>query len=136
MTARQGDAARLVGTWRLVSIAGDRLRPYRGQRPQGMLVYDATGHMAVQITPDRPRAAYAGRLPTSSEAMDALLGYTAYFGTYEVNEHERTVTHHREGNINPGKVDSVVRRYEFLADDGIVLRPRESGSAYTWRRVK
>ena len=59
---------------------------------------------------------------------DALLGYAAYFGTYQVDEKERTITHNRAANINPGKPGDCVRRYEFLSDDRIVLMP--------WERIK
>ena len=130
------DVKRLVGTWRLVSIAGSKLERYRGEKPAGLLYYDDKGHMAVQIMPGRKRSAYAGELPTSEEARDALLGYTAYFGTYWVDGTKRTVTHHRTGNMNPGGLGDFVRRYEFLSDDKIVLMPVESNAGLTWERVK
>ena len=129
------DAPRLVGTWRLVSVEGSKLAPYRGERPTGFLCYDASGNMAVQIMPDRKRSRYAGELPTAEEARDALLGYTAYFGTYQVDEKTRTITHHRTGNINPGKFGDFVRRYEFLSDDKIVLMPVESNAGLIWERI-
>ena len=131
-----GDAKRLVGTWRLLSIAGSRLEQYRGEKPGGVLYYDDKGQMAVQIMPDRKRSPYAGELPTAQEAKDALLGYTAYFGTYEVDEKNKTIIHHRTGNIKPGGLGDFVRRYEFLSDDRIVLMPVESSAGLTWERVK
>lgn len=131
-----GDAKRLVGTWRLVSIAGSKLGPYRGEKPRGHLYYDAGGYMAVQIMPDRNRSRYAGALPTGEEARDALLGYTAYFGEYSVDENKQTITHHRTGNINPGGLGDFVRRYEFLSDDKIVLMPAESNAGLIWERIK
>ncbi len=130
------DAKRLVGTWRLVSIAGSKLGQYRGEKPTGLIYYDDKGQMAVQIMPGRKRSKYAGALPTAEEAQDALLGYTAYFGTYRVDEKKRTITHHRTGNINPGGLGDFVRRYEFLSDDKIVLMPVESNAGLTWERVK
>lgn len=131
-----GDAKRLVGTWRLVSIAGSRLEPYRGENPTGLIYYDDKGQMAVQIMPGRKRSRYSGELPTADEARDALLGYTAYFGTYTVDEQKRTIIHHRIGNINPGGLGDFVRRYEFLSDDRIVLMPVESSAGLTWERVR
>ena len=130
------DAKRLIGTWRLVMIAGSALEQYRGEKPTGLLNYDATGHMAVQIMPDRNRSRYSGALPTGEEARDALLGYAAYFGTYVVDEKNRTITHQRTGNINPGGLGDFVRRYEFISDDKIVLSPIESNAGLTWERVK
>ncbi len=131
------DAKRLVGTWRLVSITGtSETQPYRGGTPTGLIYYDAKGNMAVQIMPSRHRPTYAGPLPTPEEARAALLGYTAYFGTYTVDEHQRTVTHHRVGNVNPGGLGDYVRAYEFLSEDRIVLRPVETGSGLVWERMK
>jgi hypothetical protein len=129
-------ANRFVGTWRLVSIsAGGKPDPLRGPHPTGLIHYDATGYMAVQIMPDRARAKYADTQPTPDEAKAAITGYSAYFGTYTIDEQARTVTHHRTGNINPGGMGDFVRRYEFIADDRLILRPIENRNALTWERI-
>jgi len=129
-------AKRLVGTWRLVSVTESRVQQYRGDKPTGLIYYDDKGNMAAQIMPSRDRPKYAGPLPTPDEARDAVLGYTAYFGTYTVDETKRTVTHHRVGNLDPGGLGDFVRRYEFLSDDRIVLMPVDSKAGLTWERVK
>ena len=59
--------------------------------------------MGVHIQPKvRPR--FASNPPTGEEAQAALRGYTAYFGSFTVNdkEKEKFVIHHRFGQINPG----------------------------------
>jgi hypothetical protein len=130
-------AKRFVGTWRLVSITADgKMDPNRGPRPTGMIYYDAKGNMAVQIMPDRPRPKFAAASPTPDEAKAAMVGYTAYFGTFSIDERARTVTHHRTGNINPGAFGDFVRRYEFASEDRLILRPVESMNALTWERIK
>jgi Lipocalin-like domain len=135
--AQPVDAAkRLVGTWRLVSITESQLQEYRGEKPTGLIYYDDKGNMAVQIMPSRERPKYAATLPTPDEARSALLGYTAYFGTYTVDEKRQVVIHNRTGNINPSGLGDFVRRYEFLSDDKIILRPIESKAGLTWERVK
>ncbi len=129
-------AKRLIGTWRLVSAVNSPYGKWRGGKPSGLIHYDANGYMGVQIMPSRPRRKFASFLPTAEEAHDALLGYTAYFGTYTVDEKNRTVTHHRQGNVNPSALGDYVRRYEFVSDDTVVLKPVESGSGLTWERIK
>jgi len=131
-------AKQLIGTWRLVEIKGGdgKMDPNRGARPSGLIYYDAHGNMAAQIMPDRPRAKYAVAQPTPEEAKAAITGYTAYFGTYTVDEKARTVTHHRKANLNPGGIDTVVRRYEFVTRDRIILRPVENQNQLTWECVK
>jgi len=134
-----GVAKRFVGTWRLISITGGTPETpnYRGAHPTGLIYYDSLGNMAVQIMPDRPRGKYASTNPTADEALAAILGFTAYFGTYTVDEKARTVTHHRKGNINPGAIDDAVRHYEFVAGDRLVLTtPDNPPSHLTWERMK
>ena len=125
-----------VGTWRLVSIDGGANPTIRGQKPTGVIYYDAHGNMAAQIMPDRPRPKWTGT-PTQEQAMEAFRGYTAYFGTYTIDEHASTVTHHRQGSLDGGAVD-FVRKFEF-AGDRIVLTPVGSTTTpthLTWERVK
>ena len=134
------ESERLVGAWRLVGYAfeTDRTDPNRSGKPTGLLHYDSTGHMSVQIMPDRPHVKYAGPQPTGEEARSALSGYTAYFGTYTLDDRAQTVTHHREGSINPGDVGrDLVRRYEFTSPDRLVLTPLDGiPRVLTWERVR
>src|SRR4029453_5091287 len=84
----QADLRKLfIGTWRLVTIDGGAAAntTNRGTRPTGLICYDATGHMGAQIQPDRDRPRYTGT-PTPQQAYDRMRGYTAYFGTYTVDE--------------------------------------------------
>lgn len=136
--AQGGDAKSFVGMWRLVSITQDgKQDPNRGANPTGFIYYDATGRMAVQIMPDPTlRKPFAGAQPTPAEAQAALRGYTAYFGRYKVDERAKTVTHFREGNINPGAFSELVRRYELLPGDRVALMPVESKNRLVWERVK
>ena len=100
-------AKRFIGTWQLISIttAGQN-DPNRGSHPTGLIYYDGTGHMAVQIMPDRPRPKYAGSEPTPDEAKAAITGYTAYFGTYTIDEAAHTVQNHSYEEVdNPEEVN-------------------------------
>ena len=128
----QSSAARFIGTWRLVSIDD----PGRGPHPIGIIIYDRTGHMAVQVIPDTPRPKFAGSIPTPEEAQAALTGYTAYFGTYIIDETGGTVTHHCEGNVDPGRVGAIVRRYHFEGEDRLALMPLESPVRIIWERIR
>jgi hypothetical protein len=136
-TVAQGEAAkRIVGLWRLVAMtSGGNVNPERGARATGMILYDATGHMTVQIMPDRPRKPWSGPQPTPEEALDTVVGYSAYFGTYRIDEQARTVTHVREGGIQPGPLPDLVRRIEFQGGNRLILRPVTTKSETVWERI-
>lgn len=135
---RGPDARRLLGTWRTLS-----------PNSVGFIHYDNTGHYGVQImntsAPRRPFgggptgfAVGTGNEPTCEEAKEALRTYTAYFGTYTVDERAKTVTHHRTGHTNPGAVGDYVRKYEFLPGDRLDLMPIEYAvpRRVNWERIK
>ncbi len=89
--ASQGQAAkRIIGTWRLVSIVENgQPDPKRGARPTGLIYYDRSGQMAVQIMPEQPRPKYASSERTPDEAKAAVVGYGVYFGTYTLDARAR-----------------------------------------------
>jgi hypothetical protein len=84
-------AERFVGTWRLVSVLNSKgeIDSVRGPKPTGLIIYDAHGNFSVQIMPDRERPKYALNKATPAQAQAALLGYTAYFGTYSIDTQTR-----------------------------------------------
>jgi hypothetical protein len=125
-----------VGSWKLVSIEGGTTAANRGAKPTGLIMYDDKGYMGVQIVPDRPRPKWTGT-PTPEQALEAMRGYTAYWGTYTIDEKAGTVTHHRQGMLDGGVVD-FVRKFE-LVGDRITLTPVGSTGPelhLTWERVR
>jgi hypothetical protein len=136
MNQTNSETKQLIGAWRLVDFSGDdyAMRT-RGPRPTGLVIYDATGVMSLQIMPDVSiRTAFAAKEPTADEAKSAFTGYQAYFGTYSVDPIARTVTHHLDGNLDPGQIDNRTRTYEFIGTDKLVLRI--NSRTLTWQRVK
>ena len=138
--------SKFVGSWKLVEFEG-QLVPKRDWA--GLLMYDATGHMAAQLLPlDRPKFASGNRLQGTTEEIKAAFdGYFAYFGPYEVNEAEGVVIHHVKGSIFPNDVGKDnIRYYEFSGDrliliptnivDGKLIRKSSATVRLTWERVK
>jgi hypothetical protein len=114
----------LIGTWRLVSRdvqhADGTSNPdpaYGPEYPIGYVMYDRTGHMAVQ---------FMGRNRPNDHSDRA---YDAYFGTYSVNEQTKpaTVTHHMEGNLNPDNVGKDNVRDLILDGDNLALVVHTAG---------
>lgn len=128
MRPRESQSLRtqLVGHWTLVSlevVGGDETEYPMGRDVRGVIAYSPTGQMAVQIMQDdRPRFAsddMAGGTP--AELAAALAGYTAYFGTYSVDEGARVVTHHVTGSLFPNWVGTDQRREVAFRDDLLTL---------------
>ena len=111
-------AEQLIGTWRLVSRVvkhpdgtSNPDPTYGPKYPVGYIMYDRTGHMAVQFMGlDRPD-------------NHSSLAYDAYFGTYTVNETKTpmTVTHHLEGSLIPSAVGHDNVRDLIINGDDLTL---------------
>ena len=135
----ESDAKRFVGSWRLVETTRDgKVRPERGANPTGMITYHESGWMAAQIQPDRPAVGSSESAPTQEEIVACADGYTAYFGTYTVDEERKVVIHHRTASVRPGWSQSpdFVRAYEFRGPDRVVLRPAGNRNELVWERLK
>ena len=114
----QVSAADFVGTWELAGIEAPTpdgswepaSLPMPGA-PVGIIMYDALGNMAVQITSE-PRGT-----ETPASQPEIVNGYVAYYARYEVDSEAGTVTHHRRSHVNPALASlTVVRYFEFTGD--------------------
>jgi hypothetical protein len=132
-----------VGAWKLLSFsrrtaAGEITYPL-GEHPEGRLTYDAMGRMSAQLMrPDRPKFAAddTARTGSAEEKAAAYDGYTAYYGTYTVNDADHTVTHHVEASLYPNWVGTdMPRKYQF-SGDRLTLRVVNSGAELVWERVR
>jgi lipocalin-like protein len=125
---------KFLGAWRLVSIEGNppgRTNFY--DRPTGLIMYDPSGHMSVNIVLKADRKPFApytkGALTaTTEEKAAAFDSYAAYFGTYTVDAKAGTVSHHLENNLIPDRQGTDnVRWFEFQGDNRLYLIPVEDG---------
>jgi hypothetical protein len=124
VVSAQGDpksevAQRFLGAWRYVGVTVDgKPGTERGANTKGIIIYDASGHMAVHVAPENAAAA----------------DHIAYFGTYSIDEQASTVTHRKHGTTQPDASD-VVRAYEF-AGRRLILRPLEAKTTeIIWERI-
>jgi hypothetical protein len=90
--------------------------------------------MVVQVSPGN-ETAKAGAKPTGEEALAALDGYIAYFGTYSIDAVAQAVTHHRQGSVQPGDTADLVRRYT-IEGDRLTLSPPGTNYEVNWERIK
>ena len=97
----------MVGTWALVSTRttrpdGSVYGPY-GPHETGTLIFERNERFAlILIDPDTPKFASNNREePTSEEAMAAAKGGFAFFGSYSLNEADKTFVFHVEASNFP-----------------------------------
>ena len=110
------EAHALIGTWRVVEFADlnkdGKWVYWFGEHPRGYFVYDATGHVYIQImkvpplTPFPEANSDEGKPPTAEHALAAYNSFFAYFGTYTVDTEKHLVTHHVEGSLSPDYTDT------------------------------
>jgi hypothetical protein len=123
----------LLGSWKLESRTTKKpdgsVIPLPGwDGANGYITYDRTGFMSVQFM----------QLNRTKES--GATGYTAYFGSYTVDESTRTVTHHIVGDINPDGVGANQPREVVLKGDELSLYIRNANSPNininSFRRMK
>jgi hypothetical protein len=125
--AQQPLKDKIVGTWKVTTWEslrpnGDVVNIWMGPHPTGVIIYEPTGYMAVEIMAD-PRATFAQdpatTPPTPDEFKDAFFGYYAYWGTYAINEAGDGVIHTVLGSERPPEVGRKYPRH--IAIDGTKL---------------
>ena len=100
--------ASLVGTWRIIrhsapAGADTGASLSFGSRPRGYLVYDATGHVFLQVQDAATADSVQSRWRDAPDSVlrKLLHGFQAYFGTYSVDSVAQLVTHRLEGEVLP-----------------------------------
>jgi hypothetical protein len=137
----------LVGTWTFVSaldVHPDGKKVDRwGSGAKGIFIFDAHGRFAQFITrADLPKFAVGtADKATPEEAKAVLAGFVANFGTYTVNEADKTITTHVEGSVFPNLIGRDQKREiaTLTADELKYTNPTTSTGMVaeaTWRRVK
>ena len=142
----------LIGAWRLQSIQligpnGPMSDPFYGEGSTGLLIYDSSGWMSVQIVGahraavDVPaaRPSPGGSIEDARHKAEALDTYYAYFATWEFDEAASVVTHRVVSSLYPSETG--VSYSQNVAIDGELLiftTHRDSGvlQSKVWRRIK
>ena len=137
----------LVGTWTFVTSADvqkDGAKVDRwGPNPKGMLVFDANGRYVLVINrSDLPKFA-SNRVDqgTAAENKAVMQGLIVLFGTYSVNEADKTITIRAEGSWFPNSVGTDGKRIvtALTADELRYTNPATSLGTVAetvWRRAK
>ena len=122
-TPRRSLKDELVGHWQLVSVAVNGTAPY-GANPLGSMFIDSGGHFSVIVI----------------SAGDARS--ISYFGTYTVDDADKSVTIHVEGSTGGSGVNAAGRDLKRLVtlsgEELIVANDTPSGPGalkLTWKKA-
>jgi hypothetical protein len=72
---------------------------------------------------------------TPEEIQSVIIGYTAYFGTYKVNEREGYVVHLRRGSLFPKRVGIGAKRFFMFIGDRLILTLPSRERRFIWKRI-
>jgi hypothetical protein len=144
----------LIGAWRLVSIQrtgpnGPMNDPFYNADPTGVLIYDRSGWMSVQIAgkprpsmevpasrPARPHTAEIAQLEAA-----VLDTYYAYAATWNYDEATSTVTHHVKSSLISGEDGMSYSQTVTLEGGNLVFTIRQVGPGgataqrKVWKRI-
>ena len=133
--AAHGVSAQLIGGWSLqsrVTTTADGktlVDPGLSVLPKGVLIYDADGHVAAQLSrPGRTvdmlgdECRKAMEVKGTNDTAQTILGYDAYFGTYTVDEKQGIVTHHLESALFPGDIGKSIIRHFTIEGDALTIK--------------
>jgi hypothetical protein len=127
MQAAPAARNRFIGVWSLISCErkskdGRIDYPY-GEKPVGRITYDKAGRMSAQLMRPGRRSTVAPGLSllagnaSAEEIREAVNGFIAYFGTFDVDESSKSVVHHVQACLVPSWVGTDLKRaYSFNAN--------------------
>jgi hypothetical protein len=145
----------LIGVWQLLTIQmigpnGPMTDPFYNEGSTGVLIYDPSGWMSVQIV-GQPRpdmdvsASRPGRADSAEEdrlKAEVLDSYYAYFGTWTYDETSSTVTHHIKSSLFPSETGVSYSQTATVEGENLVFKVRREarGGATVqqkvWRRMR
>jgi hypothetical protein len=134
----------LAGTWSFVSAVDTGGKADRwGPSAKGLAIFEPNGHFIFMITRgDIPKfAANSVMQGTPEENTAVVRGIIAFFGTWSVDEANKTFTTNVEASSFPNFVGRGLKRTvtSLTADELKYTNPATSAASSTdavWRRVK
>ena len=138
----------IVGAWTLVSIVNDAPDGSKieifGSAPKGTIIFSADGHFSLfQSRAEIPKIAANDRAKVAPEEAIAIVGsLIAYYGSYSVNETDKTISVKIEGssyaNLAGGPEQKRIIT-SLTADELKFTNPRTPTGATlqtSWKRAK
>jgi hypothetical protein len=134
----------IVGTWSLLiddAVKPDGTHvPNFGPNPMGIAMFGSDGHFSVTIArAGRPKFASNNRgTGTADENKAAVAGANAFFGTWAINDADKTLTLRVEGSTYPNLEGTTQKRTitSLTAGDELTWSNPATKGEVAWKWVK
>jgi hypothetical protein len=136
----------LVGTWTLVSAeavdaSGTKMPLVAGPDVRGLLIFTQDGRLSFQVIADSPKVAANDRMKmTADEMRAAAQGVLSYFGTYSVDEADKSFTMQIERSTFSNQVGRPAKRNASISGDELRVtnasRLAGGQTNLVWKRAK
>jgi hypothetical protein len=136
----------LVGTWTLVSAVatdpnGTKMPLVKGTDVKGLQIFTDSGRVSFQVIGGHAKIASNDRTKLTPDEMKATAeSILSYFGSYTVNEAEKSYTLQIESSSFPNQMGNPTKRMVALTGDEMtVTNPGRLAGGQTiivWKRAK
>jgi stress-induced morphogen len=136
----------LVGTWTLVSAEsvepnGSKMPLVKGADPKGLQIFTDSGKVSLQVIGGHTMIASKDRMKMTPDEMKATAeSILSYFGSYTVNEAEKSYTIQIESSSFANQTGVPAKRMVALTGDEMtVTNPGRLAGGQTitvWKRAK
>jgi hypothetical protein len=136
----------LIGTWTLVSAeavdsGGTRMPLVAGPDVKGLLIFTQDGKISFQVIADTLKVGANDRMKMTPEEMKAVAhGTLSYFGSYTVDEADKSFTMQIERSTFSNQVGRPAKRMATIAGDELrvtnAARLAGGQTNLVWRRAK
>ena len=136
----------LVGTWMQVSAVNTATNGTKtdlfGPNPKGSMIFESNGrYFQIAVRSDLPKFGTNNRaMGTADENKAVVQGSIAYFGTYSVNEADKSFTVQVEGSTFPNWTGTAQKRPFSISGDELTFTTAVASIGGTnevkWKRVK
>ena len=119
----------LIGCWKLRScvrtLRDGQTQYHFGRNPVGRIEYDKAGRMFALLTRPGRRSSVSPGMELDNapedELRNAVTGFVAYFGTFDIDEATHTVIHHLQASLFPSWVGTDLERNFHFEGRSLVL---------------
>ena len=136
----------LVGTWMQISAVNTATNGTRadlfGPNPKGLMIFESNGRYSqIAMRSDLPKFGTNNRaMGTADENKEVVQGSIAYFGTYSVDEADKSFTVQVDGSTFPNWTGTAQKRPFSISGDELTFTTAVASIGGTnevkWKRVK